>query len=164
MWVKAEYAGEVAVLSTWLCGLLPWSVSLLQVQNVTAIWFRFHPGRFLYVFGVVERGGSPWNWVWEVPGFVASRGEALASYAWIGGVAVFLVALALSVAYYLDEERVEAGRVDPVRALGGLLVASGVALLAASGLLFQHQAGTTVPVGTVIQLGLGAVLLRVERT
>lgn len=168
MWVKSEYAGEVAVLSTWLCALLPWSVSVFQetfgsAGTVNAVWLRFLPGRFLYVFGAIERSGSPWNWVWEVPGFVASRGETIAGYVWVAGTVVFLLALALSIAYYLDEARVESWRLDPVRTLGGLLVASGVLLLVASGLLVSEQAGTTVPVGTVVQLGLGVSLLRAER-
>ncbi|MEF8784508.1 MAG: TIGR04206 family protein [Haloarculaceae archaeon] len=168
MWVKSEYAGEVAVLSTWLCALLPWSVSVFRESfgsagTVNAVWLRFLPGRFLYVFGAIERSGSPWNWVWEVPGFVASRGETIAGYVWAVGTVVFLLALALSIAYYLDEARVESWRFDPVRTLGGLLVASGALLLVASGLLFAEQSGTTVPVGTVVQLGLGAALLRAER-
>lgn len=167
MWVKSEYAGEVAVLSTWLCALLPWSVSVFRASaegvSVTAIWLRFLPGRFLYLFGPLRRGEGPWDWAWEVPGFVASRGETLAAFAWLAASVVFLLALALSLAYYVDEARVESWRIDPVRALGVLLVSSGALLLVASGLLFFEQAGTTVPVGTAIQLGLGVVLLRAER-
>lgn len=169
MWVKSEYAGEVAVLSTWLCALLPWSVSVFRStfdsgEAVNAVWLRFLPGRFLYVFGAVERGGSPWNWVWEVPGFVASQGETTASYVWIAGAVVFLLPLALSIVYYADEARVESWPFDAVRALGGLLVASGALLGVSSVLLFQNQTGTTVPIGTLVQLGLGVILLRAERT
>lgn len=175
MWVKSEYAGEVAVLSTWVCALLPWSVSLFQrdlgsAGTLSAVWIRFLPGRFLYVFGPVRRAQSPWDWAWEVPGFVATRGEALAGYVWLAGVALSLVALALSVVYYLDEDRVEAWEperlpreFDPVEALGALLVATGGALLVASGLLVWYQSGVTVPVGALLQLALGGLLLRVER-
>lgn len=169
MWVKSEYAGEVAVLSTWLSALLPWSVSLFRESfgpagAVNAVWLRFLPGRFLYVFGAVERSGSPWNWVWEVPGFVASQGETTASFVWLAGSALFVFPLALSIVYYLDEARVESWGFDPVRALGGLLVASGTLLFVASVLLFVNQTGMTFPVGTMVQLGLGIVLLRAERT
>jgi uncharacterized protein (TIGR04206 family) len=169
MWVKSEYAGEVAVLSTWLCALLPWSVSVFQASagqgpSVTAVWLRFLPGRFLYLLGALQRGEGPWDWAWEVPGFVASRGETLAAFAWLAGAIVFLLPLALSLVYYLDEERVESWDMDPVRFLGTLLVISGSLLVVASSLLFLDQAGTTVPVGTLIQLGLGVALLRVERT
>jgi uncharacterized protein (TIGR04206 family) len=94
---------------------------------------------------------------------VASQGETVASYVWLVGTAVFAFAFALSVAYYLDEARVESWRLDPVRTLGGLLVTSGAVLLLASGLLLSEQAGTTVPVGTILQLGLGVSLLRAER-
>ena len=168
MWVKSEYAGEVAVLSTWLCALLPWSVSVFQASvgqgsSVTAVWLRFLPGRFLYLLGPLQRSEGPWDWAWEVPGFVASEGETLAAFAWLAGAIVFLVPLALSLVYYVDEQRVESWRIDPVQSLGALLVVSGSLLLVASGLLVFDQAGTTVPVGTLIQVGLGVVLLRAER-
>ncbi len=161
MWVKSEYAGEVAVLSTWLSALMPWSVSFLQVGDGSAIWLRFLPGRFLFIrnLGLPSR----FDWVWEVPRFVGSSGEQLATYAWLAGVALFLVPFLYSVVYYLDEQRVEAWRFDPVRTLGGLLVASGVLLLAASGLLWANQT-TTLPIGTLVQLGLGGILLSVDRT
>lgn len=169
MWVKSEYAGEVAVLSTWLCALLPWSVSVFQESfdsgaSVTAVWLRFLPGRFLYLFGAIERAEGPWDWAWEVPGFVASQGETLAAFAWLAGATLFLFPLALSIVYYLDEQRVESWGIDPVRSLGRMLVISGSLLLVASGVLFFEQSGTTLPVGTLIQLGLGIVLLRAEQT
>jgi uncharacterized protein (TIGR04206 family) len=162
MWVKSEYAGEVAVLSTWLSALMPWSVSFLSAADGSAIWLRFLPGRFLFIQGL----GLPsrFDWAWEVPGFVGSSGETTAAYVWLASVALFVLPLVYSVAYYLDEERVEGWRLDPVRAIGGLLVASGVLMLAASGLLLTNLAGTTVPIGTLIQLGLGGILLTVDRT
>jgi len=168
MWVKPEYTGELAVLSTWVCGLLPWSVTIFQRDietggAVMAIWIRFLPGRFLYVFGLGLPPDSPYRWVWEVPDFVATPGETLASYVWLVGVAVFLGAFLVSVLYYLDEARVEGWRVDPVRLLGGLLVATGAVLFVAAAVLWWHQAGLMLPVGVFFQLGLGAVLLRVER-
>jgi hypothetical protein len=57
-WVKAEYAGELAVLATWLTALLPWSVSFLRrsprgmdatftVVNIRFVFWQFH-----YVFGI----------------------------------------------------------------------------------------------------------------
>lgn len=168
MWLRSEYAGEVAVLSTWLCALLPWSVSVFRQSvgaagTVTAVWLRFLPGRFLYVLGALNRPGPPWNWVWEIPGFVASGGETVASYVWIAGTVVFVPALVLSVVYYVDEDRIESWPVDPVRTLGGLLTASGGLLLVASVLLFADQSGTTVPVGAAVQFVLGVALLRAER-
>lgn len=169
MWVKSEYAGEVAVLSTWLCALLPWSFSTFQTSvgsqaSVTAIWIRFFPGRFLYLRGAIQRGESPWNWVWEVPEFVATQGETTAAYVWILAVVVFLLPFAFSIFYYFEEERVEDWEYDQVRIIGGLLVASGLLLLASSGLLFVNQSGNTFPIGSLIQMGLGVILLRAERT
>ena len=169
MWVKSEYAGALAVVSTWVCGLLPWSVTLFRQDvgsgvSVTAVWIRFLPGRFLYVFGVGLPEDSPYRWVWEVPGFVGTRGETIASYVWLVAAAVFAVALVVSVLYYAAEEWVESWPVDPVRLLGVLLVATGVALAAAVAVLVRFQAGIGLPVGVFFQLGLGAVLLRVERS
>jgi len=169
MWVKSEYAGALAVFSTWACGLLPWSVTvfreeLVSESMVTAIWLRFLPGRFLYIFGFGFSDNFPYLWVWQVPEFVATRGETLASYAWLVGTAIFLVAFLVSLLYYAREDRLEASRVDPVRVLGVLLVLTGVAFAVAAGLLWRFQSGITVPVGVVFQIGLGVVLLRVERT
>ena len=169
MWVRSEYAGELAVFSTWVCAFLPWSVTFFQQQlstgqSLSAVWIRFTFGRFLYVFGLGFPGDSPYRWVWEVPDFVATRGERLASYVWLAGVAVFAVAFVFSVCYYLAEERVEALPVDPVRTLGALLVLAGVTLLAAAAILFDTQGGLLVPVGVLFQVGLGAILLRIERT
>jgi len=162
MWVRSEYAGELAVLSTWLAGLLPWSVTLFSEGGITAVTIRFLPFRFLYVLGVSLPGERPFLFVWQVPGFVASDGVTLASRAWLVGAAAFLLPFGLSVAYYLREEAVEA-RLDPVRALGGLLVLVGLVLAAAFALLWRHQAGLNVPVGVPVLLVLGAVLLRTER-
>ena len=161
MWVKSEYAGEVAVLSTWLCALLPWSVSLLTIKGATAVWIRFLPGRFLYVFGVPTN--RPFRWVWEIPGFVSTRGEVLSAYVWLAGAVVFLLPLGLSVLYYVREDYVDSWDYDPVRLMGGLLVTSGGLLFVASAMLWWFTT-TTLPIGSLIQMGLGVVLLRAERT
>jgi uncharacterized protein (TIGR04206 family) len=169
MWVKAEYAGALAVVSTWVCALLPWSVTFVRRDldsggPVTAVWLRFLPGRFLYVFGIGLADDSPYRWVWDVPDFVATRGETLASYVWLAGAVVFALAFVLSLLYYADEKRVESWQVDPVRLLGGTLVATGTVLSLGVTLLWRFQGGVVLPIGTLFQLGLGAVLLRVERT
>lgn len=168
MWVKSEYAGALAVFSTWVCALLPWSVTVFQQEMgggpVTAVWIRFLPGRFLYVFGLGLPSDSPYRWVWGVPEFVATRGERIASYVWLAGAAIFGLAFLVSILYYVTEERVESWRVDPVRLLGGLLVATGVVLAVSTVVLWRFQGGVVVPIGVLFQLGLGAVLLRVDRT
>ncbi|MFT4923048.1 MAG: hypothetical protein ACI8XM_002270 [Haloarculaceae archaeon] len=167
MWVRSEYAGELAVLSTWLAALLPWSVTVFQPDvgqaDLTAVWIRFLPGRFLYVFGLGFSEESPYRWVWEVPGFVATSGETLGSYVWLAGVAVFVVALGISIVYYLDEERAEAWRFDPVNLLGGLLAVAGGVLLVATGVYGLSQGGIVFPIGAIFQVGFGVLLLRVDR-
>jgi len=168
MWVKSEYSGALAVVSTWLCALLPWSVTLFREEldpgvEVVAVWLRFLPGRFLYLFGVGFSEDSPYRWVWEVPGFVATRGETLASYVWLGGTAVFATAFAVSLLYYARESWVETWPVDPVRLLGGLLVLTGLVLAAAVVILWRFQGGIVLPVGVLFQFVFGVLLLQVER-
>jgi uncharacterized protein (TIGR04206 family) len=162
MWARSEYAGELAVLATWLCALLPWSVTLFSPQGLTALTFRFLPLRLLYIFGTELPGERPLLFVWQVPGFVATPGETLAAQAWMIAVAVFLVPLGFSVVYYLYEGAVEA-RVDPVRTLGLLLIYSGMVFLIPVAQHWQATAGTTVPVGVLFQFGFGLMLLGTER-
>jgi hypothetical protein len=169
MWVTSEHAGALAVVSTWVCALLPWSVTLFREElepgvGVVAVWIRFLPGRLLYIFGVGVGDESPYRWVWEVPGFVATRGETLAGYLWLAGAAVFGVVFLVSLLYYARETWVESWPVDPVRFLGSLLVVSGLLLSGAVAVLWRFQAGIVVPVGVLFQLGLGGVLLQVDRT
>jgi len=132
MWARSEYAGELAVLATWLCALLPWSVTLLNPQGLTALTVRFLPLRLLYIFGAELPGERPLLFVWQVPGFVNRAGETLAAVAWLAGSAAFLVPLGLSVVYYLREEELEA-RVTArltfwlVAASAGLVLAAALA-------------------------------------
>lgn len=168
MWVKSEYAGALAVVSTWLCALLPWSVTLFREEldpglEVVGVWLRFLPGRFLYLFGVGFSQQSPYRWVWEVPEFVATRGETVASYVWLVGTAVFAIAVLVSLLYYARESWVERWPVDPVRLLGGLLVLTGMVLATAVVILWRFQGGIVVPVGVLFQLVFGVLLLQVER-
>jgi uncharacterized protein (TIGR04206 family) len=162
MWVRSKYAGELAVLSTWLCGLAPWSVTVIAREAATGYFFWFHAFNLLFTPGFDVPGGRP-LWVWGFLDFPIYRGETTVTYLWLAGAAVFAVALALSVAYYVDEQRVESMRVDPVRTLGGLLVASGLLLGGAYVLMFQNLLGTSVPVGILLQLVFGVVLVQTER-
>lgn len=166
MWVRSEYAGEFAVLSAWLCALLPWSLNVARGEGV---WlFRIH---FVYLFfqfvpGIdLGEGYVPWVFVHEGAGF-PDGGPAVVGYQlWIVGAAVFTLALALSVAYYVYDDRLEErSPVDPVRAMGGLLVAAAVPLAVATYYLASGLVGYTVPVGTLFMFVLGGLLLVVERT
>lgn len=162
MWVRSEYAGELAVLSTWLSGLAPWSVTVIAREGATGYFFWFHVLNLLFTPGIDVPGRRP-LWVWGFLDFPIYVGEQYVTYLWLAGTAVFAVALALSVAYYADEQQVESLGVDPVRTLGALLVASGLLLGGAYVLLVQNLLGTTLPVGVLLQLVLGVVLVQTER-
>ncbi len=162
MWVRSEYAGELAVLSTWLCGLVPWAVTWGAIRESTIYFFWFHAINLLFTPGIDLPGSRP-VWVWGFLDFPIYNGETDATILWLAGTAVFAVAFALSVAYYADEERVQSMAVDPVRALGGLLTVSGLLLGGAYVLLVQNLPGTTIPVGLLLQLVLGVVLIQTER-
>lgn len=163
--VRTKYGGELAVVLTWLCALLPWSITAgtLPPSDVTVLWIRFLPLRFLYILGAEVPGQRPLLPVWEVPGFVGTGGETTAAWIWIAGTLLFLVPLAISVVYYLDRDRVESRDLDPVRLQGALLLGVGLIFAAAAGVLWLESPGLTVPVGTVFFLLFGAILLRVER-
>jgi len=163
-WVKSEYAGEFAVLATWLVGLAPWSVSLFEVQRVTVVALRFLPFRFQFIFGATLTGERPFLWTWQIGGFQQSASLALAGTIATAALALYLLPLGLSLAYYSAEDRVEAALpVDPVRVFGVLLGLVGLATLAASGLFVASFPGVTVPVGPFVALVLSALLLTVDR-
>lgn len=166
MWVRSEYAGELAVLSTWLCALSPWALTVGRPDTLpTTVWiFWFHPRRFLFLPGLELPGFSPPSpWVWEAGREGLYVGLTYAGWFWIVGSAVLGVAFALSVVYYFREEQVEQSRIDPVRTLGVLLVASGAALAFVFAALWQNHPGITVPIGVVFQFVLGTILIQTER-
>jgi hypothetical protein len=162
MWVRSEYAGELAVLSTWLCAISPWAVTWVSQENASGYFFWFHTLNLLFVPGIEIPGSRP-LWVWGFLDFPLYSGEAYATYLWLAGTVVFTVALGFSVAYYLDEDRIQSLAVDPVKTLGALLLASGILLAGAYVLLVQNHIGTTLPVGVAFQCIFGVVLLRTER-
>lgn len=166
MWVRSEYAGELAVLSTWLCALLPWSVSyasgggdrLIRVYFLYVL-FQFAPGSVFASF--IDNAIL----VVEAPSFPNAPATALGFQLWLLGALVFTAALAVSVLYYRDEDRLEErSPVDPVRAIGGLLVAAAVPLTGAAYFVSTGGIGTAVPIGVVFMYALGGLLLVVERT
>ncbi|MFT4946847.1 MAG: hypothetical protein ACI8TL_001084 [Natronomonas sp.] len=162
MWVRSEYAGELAVLSTWLCGLAPWAVTWVARAEASGYFFWFHAVNLFFLPGIDLPGSRP-LWVWGFLDFPIYPGETTVTYLWLAGTAVFAVALGFSVAYYLDEDRVQSLSLDPVQTLGVLLLASGLLLAGAYVLLVRRHIGTTLPVGLAFQIVFGAVLLRTER-
>jgi len=162
MWVRSEYAGELAVLSTWLCAVAPWAVTWVIREEASGYFFWFHAFNLFALPGIELPGSRP-LWIWGFLDFPVYTGETYVTYLWLAGTAVFAVALGLSIAYYLDEQRVQSLAVDPVRTLGALLLGSGALLAGAYVLLVRNHIGTTLPVGIVLQFALGTVLLRTER-
>ncbi|MFC6973760.1 TIGR04206 family protein [Halomicroarcula sp. GCM10025709] len=165
VWVKSEYAGELAVLSTWLVGLAPWSISTFSVSGLTVAAFRFLPFRVQYIFGGTVPGERPFLWVWNVGAFQESAELTLAGQFGTAAFVCYLFPFWLSLYYYYEEERVTALLpVDPVGLFAGLLGLVGLLSLAASVLFVRYFAGTTIPVGSVLALVLAFLLATVDRT
>ncbi|MFC6942910.1 TIGR04206 family protein [Salinirubellus sp. GCM10025818] len=165
VWVRSEYAGEFAVLSAWVSALVPWSVSFASQGGISLVVLRFPAFMFQFVLGAQLVGGErPFLPVWSAYAFPASEAVARAYLVWLGGAAVFALALALSVVYYAADERLEARLpVDPVRLMGGLLLATAVVLSASIVMLWTSYLGRAVPVGVLFLYAFGYLLLVVER-
>jgi uncharacterized protein (TIGR04206 family) len=165
VWVRSEYAGEFAVLSAWVSALLPWSVSFASQGSVSLVVVRFPLLAFQFLLGAQLRGAEqPLLPVWSAYGFPASEAVAQAYLVWLGGAAVFGLALLLSVVYYAADERLEERLpVDPVRLMGGLLLATAVVLSVSTVMLWGSFLGGSVPVGLVFLYAFGYLLLTVER-
>lgn len=165
MWVRSEYAGELAVLSAWLGALVPWNATVVtDVAGGNALFVRFPLLEVRYAYGLPV--GSSMLFLDPISALSFYRGTTVVvGYrVWAVGALLTTAALALSVVYYLREERVESGPVDPVRLMGGLLTGAAVAYAVATYLVATRGLpGVPVPVGVVLLLVLGIVLLRVER-
>jgi uncharacterized protein (TIGR04206 family) len=161
--LRTKYAGELAVLATWATALLPWSLSVASQGGLRLVVVRWPFFLFQFVLGAQIEGEAPFQTVLRA--IARETGGVERGYlVWAAGAALFLVALAFSVAYYARDERVgSALPVDPVRLLGGLLLASGLVLGGSTVMLFRSYPGGAVPVGVLFLLAFGLVLLRVER-
>ncbi|MBX0293977.1 TIGR04206 family protein [Haloarcula nitratireducens] len=164
-WVKSEYAGELAVLSTWLVALAPWSASVFEVSGLTVVALRFLPFRFQFIFGATLPNERPFLWAWQVADFQSAAGLSLAGDLGFAALVVFAFPFALSLYYYFEEERVAAALpADPVRLFGGLLGLVALLTLAATALFFRYFPGTTLPVGAAVAAVLAYLLLTIDRT
>jgi hypothetical protein len=166
MWVRSEYAGELAVLSTWLSALLPWNVTYSPGVGGGALLFvRFPFFQVRYSFGVpLARRVALAD---PLSAIAFQRGQAieLAYQTWAVGAAVLAVAVVVSLLYYRDESIEESWPVDPVRLLGTLLFGTGVVLAGATYLLLTRGfPGLPIPIGVVFLLLFGGLLLTVDRT
>jgi hypothetical protein len=166
MWVRSEYAGELAVLSAWLTALLPWNVSYVgDVLGGSALFVRFPLFQIRFLFDTAF--GPPVRFLTLQDALGLQRGNPieLAYQLWAVGAVVVVLAVAFSVVYYLAEDRLDASTVDPVRLMGGLLALGGV-VFAVVVVLLQTRGfgGIPVPVGVVLLFALAGSLLGVERT
>lgn len=164
-WVRAEYAGELAVVSTWIAVLLPWSVSYSSgVSGGTVLFVRFPFFQVRHTVGIpIARSFRVMDPL-SATAFQAGQSIQIAYQVWTLGALVLAVAALFSVAYYAREDAVEGGPVDPVEGLGTLLAVAGAVLaLATYFLLTRGFPGVVVPVGVVFLLALGGVLVRIDR-
>ena len=166
MWVRSEYAGELAVLSAWLCALLPWSVSYATPGGVRVFRIHFLYVLFQFVPGVdLGQGPVPFVPVVDGAAFANDDAVAVAYRLWLLAALVFALVLAWSVAYYVTDDRLEArSPLDPVRVMGALLVLTALPLSAATYYLVVALPALTVPVGVVFMYLFGGLLLVVDRT
>lgn len=164
-WVKSEYAGELAVLSTWLVAVAPWSVSVFGNGQITGVVFRFLPFRLQYLYGIAIP--NELNFVWAPDAMRFPEYTGLAAVLWTVALAVFAVAFGASLYYYRREAAFEDRLpIHPVRLFGGLLGVVGVLTLVGTVLLNLSGgfAGTTIPVGALVAPALAGVLLTADLT
>lgn len=167
VWVRSEYAGELAVVSAWLAAVIPWNVTYATDEGLPGdvLYLRFPFFEVQYLIGFEINDNQFFlNTIGDAVSQQIGQGVFIAYATWLAGAALVSVAVLVSLIYYLEEERVEAGPVDPVTLIGGLLTVAGVVLAAASYLFVARGIpGYPIPVGTVLLLVLGTILLRVDR-
>lgn len=171
LWIDADYADEFAVIAAWLGILVPWNITYFAPPEV---------GRFLFVrfplFHVRYAFGSPISQailVKSAPGALSYQaGGTLFSQAyrfWVAGAAIFGVAVILSLALFVYDERLSQLQVDLSRVMGWLLLATGIVLTVSTAFLMSPNFGTSrlvyipIPLGLLGLYALSAILLFVER-
>jgi uncharacterized protein (TIGR04206 family) len=188
MWVRSQYAAELAVVSAWISVLLPWNVAYQgdAPEGGTVYFFRFalfelqirQPGA-VEINGELIEASEPLAatypgtelvgsiFVATPPGAVTFYDGALsqASLLWTVAAAAFAGAFVLSLALYVREEAV-ADRLpaSEVRLMGGLLGIAALGTAGASVLFYQERsaAGLPIPVGVLVIGALAAVLYQTE--
>lgn len=166
VWVRSEYAGELAVLSAWATALIPWSISFASEGSLTLVVLRFPLFLFQFLLGASLQGGEvPFLTAFTAYTFPGSEAVVRAYVVWAVGAAVFGLALLLSVVYYAMDERLEERLpVDPVRLMGVLLLSTAVVFTIGTAMLWTSYLGGSIPIGVVFLYVLGGTLLVVERS
>jgi len=178
MWVKSEYAGELAVISAWLAALLPWNVTRLSLGPLGTMWYFRYPFfqvQFVNIninvgeSGTLSQAGIRLaSGIWladpvSAARFYAEGSSANANAAWVVGSAIVAVAFLLSLGMYFREETFMSLPVDVVRVMGGLLLVGSLVLGVSSYLFWTEAAGVPIPVGTGVMFVLSTTLLLVDR-
>ena len=165
VWVRSEYAGELAVVSAWLSVLLPWNITYSTLSGIGSVLFvRFPFFQIRYAFGIPLAERVAVTTPLGARAYQEGHSIATAYTAWAVGAAVVAAAVALSVLLYRYEERFEASSFDAVRLMGGLLALAGVVLSVATWLLWTRGfPGVPIPVGVAFLYLLGGVLLAARR-
>ena len=166
VWVQQQHAGALAVVSAWLGALLPWNVTFSIPNDFWVLFIRFPFFEFQYTSGFsADEDGPALRSVIRAIEIQMDVDLALATQIWGLAALVMLAALVLSVVYYTNEERLEAGRVHPVRLMGGLL---GLATVLFGGATYFVSTGgfggVPIPIGVVLLGLLAVVLLQAELT
>ena len=165
MWVRSEYAGELAVLTTWFAALIPWNVTFANLGDGALLFVRFPLFQVRYTFGVPIATGIAVVDPVTATAFQGGQALELPYRLWTVGAGIFAAALVVSAVYYRREAWAESWPVDPVRLLGTLLLATGIVLAAATYFLLSRGfPGIPIPIGVVFLLLFGVVLLTVDRT
>lgn len=166
VWVRSEHAGALAVVFAWLTALIPWNVTYSSaVSGGSVLFVRFPFFQIRYAFGVPFADAVRVTDPLSAVAFQSGQTIQVAYQAWAVGAAVLAAAVAFSVLYYAREEAVEAGPMDPVRLMGGLLALAGVVLSVATALLATRGfPGVPIPLGVVFCFVFAGVLLSVDRT
>ncbi|UPV99572.1 hypothetical protein M0R88_13730 [Halorussus gelatinilyticus] len=164
VWVRSEYAGELAVVAAWLSALLPWNVTYSTLSGIGSVLFvRFPFFQVRYVFGISISKGVAVQTPLGAMAYQEGHSIVAAYQAWTVGAVLVGAAVALSLALYRFEERVES-LTDPVRAMGGLLALAAVVLSAATWLLWTGPfPGLPIPVGVAFLYLFGGTLLLARR-
>ncbi len=166
VWVQQKHAGALAVVAAWLGALLPWNVTYSSGGGPWVLFVRFPLFEFQYTsgFGAGVDGAALRTVIGAIQ-LQGGEGLELATRIWGLGALAICAALVLSVGYYTDEKRLEAGRIHPVRLMGGLLgLAAGLFGLATYFVWTGGFGGVPIPVGIAVLGLLAWVLLRAELT
>jgi len=158
VWVRSEYAGELAVLSAWVAALLPWNIMYnpnIEGLGGSTLFIRWPFLQIRYIFDVeIAEAVSvslPTGALDLVTGPVT-----LAYELWLAGAVLFALAVLLSVVMYVVDGLVEQAVPNrTVRRLGELLaggsvVIAGVVIFSGQGVLYVWLAATVLVTGAVL--------------